>query len=482
MDPELLTSLYKFFLWGIIVFFSVFLILSINTKLYLQKSQILPFLGLCTASILYAGNILFIMNKEYQYIGRYDFTNACNTLSAAFYVLCMARYLKIQTKVPRTLLAVFCTFASIHVVSLVWNFLSPPSPLVLLEAFPTVNILVLATGSDISPTPLELVILTLQLPFVIFMSIYFIYVLSKERKLLTEKVLLCGLIINLIIQVNELLVGTLPDMKYLIPVLPFTYVFEASRLFIHNQYQAVKKSLTLEGELIEANIAAELSILAGGVLHDLRNPLSIAQMATNSLKKSIRDDDTKPEKLEKRILQLDKACNRMAFIADRYLEILRGTSDTETREVALDNVVEEALSMCQPKIAECKVREVRWRKSSVRTMGNEGALLMAIVNLINNACEAVQELEERSIAISCEETNSKAILSIQDSGPGIPENIAINMFKRKFSTKKDRGGSGLGLDVVQSLLQKQGASIKLDQHAPSTTFVITLPKKFRQAG
>src|SRR5205085_7866138 len=92
----------------------------------------------------------------------------------------------------------------------------------------------------------------------------------------------------------------------------------------------------------------------------------------------------------------------------------------------------------------------------------EGQVSLILLNLLNNACEAIEHETERWVAISLEIDANTARISVTDSGPGIPAEIRPRIMEPFFTTKPFGKGTGLGLSVSRGLAEAQGGQLARD--------------------
>ena len=93
-------------------------------------------------------------------------------------------------------------------------------------------------------------------------------------------------------------------------------------------------------------------------------------------------------------------------------------------------------------------------------------------NLIKNAIDAMDNMTDKKLIIKGSENNGKILISFANNGPMIPEEIQQQIFKKFFSTKKDKNGTGLGLSIVQSVIHEHNAKIHLSSNEEFTTFTV----------
>ncbi len=102
-------------------------------------------------------------------------------------------------------------------------------------------------------------------------------------------------------------------------------------------------------------------------------------------------------------------------------------------------------------------------------------MAQALVNMLNNSNDEVGGKEGAWIAIRTSIMGGNLVIRFSDSGPGIPKEVAAQIFTPFFTTKEIGKGTGLGMSITHSIVAEHGGTIAIDERAPTTTFVITLP-------
>ncbi len=102
-------------------------------------------------------------------------------------------------------------------------------------------------------------------------------------------------------------------------------------------------------------------------------------------------------------------------------------------------------------------------------------LVQVVVNLLNNAIDAISHNTERWIKITTTLNGKQLIVEVSDSGKGIPDSVVAKMFEPFLLTKSVQYGTGLGLSISVSLIQKNMGNLEYLRDRMNTTFRITLP-------
>jgi PAS domain S-box-containing protein len=204
-----------------------------------------------------------------------------------------------------------------------------------------------------------------------------------------------------------------------------------------------------------------LGEMSGGIAHELRNPMAVISGYTKILSK----------KADASLLPAVDAISREVSVMDRIItDFLSFARPTELviSDVDLDKLIRSCVqSISEPAggiAISCDTAGLPPIK------GDEVLLRQSISNLLQNAIESMPEGGELRVFCS---TGNGLVLSISDTGHGIPENIREKIFLPFFTTKER--GTGLGLPIVHKVVGSHGGTIHLDSNERGTTFKITFP-------
>lgn len=211
---------------------------------------------------------------------------------------------------------------------------------------------------------------------------------------------------------------------------------------------------------------AELGEAVAKINHDLRNSLASAQLVSDSL---ARSEDPRVQRAAPR---LERALERAIKLATETLEFGKAKPQAAVLETlnlhaALEEATLEGLAR------QSDVTCLNTVLVDTQIIADSDHLHRILSNLIRNAAEAMTDAEITEKTITAH-YQSGAIL-ITDTGAGLPDKVAENLFKPfAYSTKKS--GTGLGLAIARELARSMGGDVTLDATGPSgTTFRITLP-------
>lgn len=306
-----------------------------------------------------------------------------------------------------------------------------------------------------------------------------IYILAKGNTS-RDRIIQAGIVFSIFAFLHSALTITLFPQHYL-PLIPFMNLIEVARF---GWLTLKKESLVLEsyrGRVghLETSLTSHVRLSKLGektasIIHDMSNPLTVIIGITYKLEKIARKKSD-PE-LISTVDKLSRACEAASYLIQSGREAYR-PSGKETGKVKISEVLEMTHDLmgtrCEAERIKCTIEN----ETDVYVPGEIGDLTRVLVNLVNNACDAMINLsdEEKWINVRCEQGAGKLTLSIENGGPKISSDLADNIFTPFFSTKVKSGGTGLGLHVCRSLLENVGASLDLDQTSQHTNFVLTFP-------
>jgi len=262
--------------------------------------------------------------------------------------------------------------------------------------------------------------------------------------------------------------------------------------------QAHEKLKQTQQRLIHSEKMASLGRLVAGVAHELNNPISFVFGNMHTLKdygKNIIDyinateksiDDPKlialREKLKiNRILgDIDSLIDGSLEGAERVSDIvqdLRQYSTNKEEEKKLINVIETVETAVHWVVKACRLKpKVLFNfTSNDKLMSYKGYVHQILVNLIQNAIDAMKELPQPKIDISSFQQDSNLVISIKDYGDGIAKEQLDHVFDPFYTTKKVGQGTGLGLYISYGLAEKIGGKLLAENHSDGATFSLILP-------
>ena len=241
----------------------------------------------------------------------------------------------------------------------------------------------------------------------------------------------------------------------------------------HQEKKALQEELERDRRL---SAVGEMSIR---MAHELRNPLGSIELFSSLVEKEVED----MPKLKEWTAHLKTAVRAMDHALSNLLLFTR-KPNAHLRKTNLDHIIQEAIHFALPKLQQNHIRIIQSLKPINKSFQcDEDLMRQIIVNLIQNAIDAMPEGGELSISTSCSPSQRKgpewAILTIGDTGHGISKRILPKVFDPFFSTKKK--GTGLGLAIVYNAVQAHNGIIKIKTEGHTgTRFILKFPVSKKQ--
>jgi len=226
-----------------------------------------------------------------------------------------------------------------------------------------------------------------------------------------------------------------------------------------------------EARLIQSDKLASVGVLAGGIAHELRNPLGI--IATNA---QLLLDHPGDAQLSSQCAQrIYTATQRASQIIENLLAFSRPAA-VEMTETDVQVVLERALALLAEQIASQRITLHRGSQPNLpRVRGNPALLQQAFTNLVLNACNAMPQGGLLTI-ITCAAEVGWVEIRFCDTGCGIrPEHLS-RLFEPFFTTMPRGKGTGLGLSISYKIIQQHWGTIDVQsQVRRGTTVIVRLP-------
>lgn len=228
---------------------------------------------------------------------------------------------------------------------------------------------------------------------------------------------------------------------------------------------------SLESQLIQSEKMAAIGQLAAGIAHEIRNPLGIITNALFDLGEIIESDD--PEVREDLRIAKEEM-RRVQEIINNLLEFSR-ESRAEIEPVDINDIARRTLQLMGKSLQSANIRVATEFAELLPCEANQNAMRQVILNLITNAVQAMPDGGELALRTSVV-AGDRVRLEVSDTGVGIPPEHLKDIFNPFFTTKAPGQGTGLGLSVVHSVVDRYGGDIQVRSRVGSgTTFSLELP-------
>ena len=227
-------------------------------------------------------------------------------------------------------------------------------------------------------------------------------------------------------------------------------------------------------QLIQAEKLATIGTLAGGVAHEINNPLTAVLTNAQLLKMGgIKGDDLESIHL------IEEGAKRCQLIVQKLMKYARKSPTEEAiKEINLNDVIENMCSFLNYQFEQDNVHLEKKLHPVSKIKGIPNELEQVFTNIVLNAKDAVKSAKNSgTIELETYEKNGSVCVSIKDDGIGIPAENISKIFDPFFTTKEIGKGTGLGLSISYGIIEKHGGKINVDSESGAgTTFTIAFPK------
>lgn len=230
---------------------------------------------------------------------------------------------------------------------------------------------------------------------------------------------------------------------------------------------------TAQDGLVHAARMAALGQMSAALAHEINQPLTALRMQLASQRLLL--DSGRSEAVREGLGQVEGLIERMAALTSHLKTFARKSPAGLPQCVRLDDVVEQALQLLGPRIRGENVEIMRQMPIDAWVSGDAIRLEQVLINLLNNALDAMQDSAARQLRIDCRRDAGAWRLSVADSGGGISGEHLDQVFEPFFTTKPVGQGLGLGLAVSYGIVRDLGGSLDVHNDAQGAVFEIRLP-------
>ena len=213
------------------------------------------------------------------------------------------------------------------------------------------------------------------------------------------------------------------------------------------------------------------------VAHDLRQPLAATSLSVAAILRN--SSEVEVERMRRHYAIIQRALIHMERMVGDLMDISRlesGTFDVQLAPSSMADILHQAAELLSPIAAERGIRlEMAQVPSPCVVHCERDRILQVLSNLVGNAIKFSSS--GGSIVVGCEIAPEEIVVSVRDTGPGIPEEHASHVFDKYWRGKRSGDGLGLGLPIVRSIITAHGGRVWLESAVErGSTFYFSLPR------
>jgi C4-dicarboxylate-specific signal transduction histidine kinase len=240
----------------------------------------------------------------------------------------------------------------------------------------------------------------------------------------------------------------------------------------------VTEQRRMQAQLENSARLSSLGMMAGGIAHEINNPLTIIHASASDLLDLAQEAGQVPsEDVVRNSKRIRETANRIARIVKSLRRIAREGSEDDFSTTQVGKIVEETLEMCRERFRSRSVKLILPEiDPTLKVVCREVQIAQVLLNLLQNAFDAVaDEPGERWVRLEVAVRENALLFSVTDSGPGVPAALRTKIMEPFFTTKDVGKGTGLGLSLSTTIAEEHGGKLELTDEGGHTCFCLTLP-------
>ena len=262
--------------------------------------------------------------------------------------------------------------------------------------------------------------------------------------------------------------------SYIVMLRDITYI-EDHEAFLESQIDMAKNEIIeKQRALFAQSKLASMGEMIGVIAHQLKQPLSTISSLNNSLLMSLMLEEFKVDKLEKVLNKESESIELMSQTIDDFRTFF--SPNKVQKSFTLDHCIKSVLSLLTPILQKNNITINYEADRSIKLLSLENELFHVLMNIINNAKDALIEINTQKphIDIKSYSNGETVTILIEDNAGGIEEAIIDKIFDQYFTTKDDTG-TGIGLYLSKLIIEDSlGGSLEVCNGSQGALFTITL--------
>ncbi len=244
-----------------------------------------------------------------------------------------------------------------------------------------------------------------------------------------------------------------------------------------------RRTEQLQTEQVRSLSAAKMATLgemAGGIAHEINNPLGIIHGFADYLGDICKDEAINAAQVRMVSDKIRTATDRISKIVQGLRRFSRDGSRDPLEMASISTILDETLSLCQQKIHSHEITvTTKFTDKDLLVPCRPVEISQVLLNLLNNAVDALEESTRKEIVIEVrvQKNQDEVHILVRNSGPQIPAALREKIMQPFFSTKPVGKGTGLGLSIAKTIMAGHRGRLEIDASQEETCFVMALPLK-----
>lgn len=223
-----------------------------------------------------------------------------------------------------------------------------------------------------------------------------------------------------------------------------------------------------------------LGEMAASLAHEINNPLFVIQGKVHSIRNLLKKDQLDRNKCDEVVSSVEETVVRLSRIVRGISSFARSNVNSELVEVCVNDLVKDVIFLCQERMTTFAISCEVDAQEQIRLSCYPAYLTQIMINLLNNAVDALQSRPGRKILIRLFQTEENVFVEVHDNGTGVSSDDEERIFEAFYTTKAYGQGTGLGLSISRSLAKEHQGKLVLveSQFGVGAAFSLQLPLLF----
>lgn len=248
-------------------------------------------------------------------------------------------------------------------------------------------------------------------------------------------------------------------------------------IVLHKTNRDLKKAKDLleqqQGLIVTKTRLESIGELAGGVCHQINNPLAIIVGRSMILRSQLKEKLPGDGEVQRELEVIEETSQRVSGILKALRSYAKDMGNTVSK-INLEELVQDVKTLTTSKTHHLGVSLEVSTTGPIYVTINRNQISQAILELVNNSLESLESADVRTLKIELKEAGSDAVLTVSDSGSGISKDAEGKVFDTFFSTKSRH--FGVGLSNARNFVEQNKGKLELLKSSRPVTFKMTLPK------
>jgi signal transduction histidine kinase/FixJ family two-component response regulator len=243
-------------------------------------------------------------------------------------------------------------------------------------------------------------------------------------------------------------------------------------------HESITRQQNAEDALVRSAKLASLGEVAASIAHELKSPLSAMYLKTQIMQRYLQEQSpTEQGPLPRKVEDLLKINQKITALLQQVQNFAHQSESKTPVECHLPTVAQNVELLVNPDLKRHGIQlKLEFSRELAPVLGHETQLEQVLVNLINNARDALHGCTRKVITIRGEPNDAEVVIQVQDTGKGMPPAVQARLFESFFTTKERGQGTGLGMGIVQRIVQEHNGHISVESEmGHGTTVTLTLP-------